>query len=790
LYALFLSDSGSLWKSAKYFSRVANFDGLCRYEDELPPMICESRYRLGCLRQRGIGATERSPAADAVKYLKLAADAGHVDAQFQLALHTEAGIGTARDPETALQLFEAPASAGNPRAQNRRGYLLEKTGNIEGAMALYDAAARAGHLRARYNLGRLLRSRGELVAAADEFRAAADGGVRAAAHSLALLIEPTDPTSALRYYRIAAVAGLAPAQFNLARLLKDDDAFRWCRKAADQGHTRAQYRTAVLLDTAGDLATAFGYYDRAARSGHQEARFRASMFMIRGLGTAVNLNAGYSGIQQLAGERHPHACAVNAAAILAQNPSDPRGLEDATFAAETGNYLGQCALGCALLGTERERALGLLRASADAATTYELKRFDSCEHGFRDAQFELGRALETEDPEASHAFYLAAAEQHHPRAAVKCVRGNPDDPAVAGFREDAAAVSRPCAAVYSASLWSQRKFSDTVRVFAKHADREPRPRYGVAYLIYAYALEHCGNFPAAFHFFGVAAANGRPDAGFDIGRFLEFGRYGRRDYAAAIGYYRQASNTSVPVLEAPELLRHLTPEIEDVRPQAHFRLGRCYELGRGVPKDIPTAQQEYQQSGIADARLHSSLLHLEFSTDPDVQTTAIQTVVELSDSGHVGAKTTLGIWRYSGKHHYANDPNPDEGREMVRSAAEVDGDLTRGYPLAQAFYGVERARAEDYTEANRFLRAAADRDEPLAQRFYGLHLERGLGFPAPNLRAARQYYELAVDLDDSASMFFLADLLYRRFPDERGTALSLCKRAADAIGLLTLCPVA
>ena len=92
-----------------------------------------------------------------------------------------------------------------------------------------------------------------------------------------------DPVTAVRWYRRAAEAGLAEAQFNLAHCLatgngtpRDDvAALRWMRRAAQQDLASAQYLLGVMLaegiGTAVDRGSAIAWLDKAAANGNLDA---------------------------------------------------------------------------------------------------------------------------------------------------------------------------------------------------------------------------------------------------------------------------------------------------------------------------------------------------------------------------------------------------------------------------------------------------------------------------------------------------------------------------------------
>jgi TPR repeat protein len=379
------------WKAAKHFLTVANFDerkrdsiGAESYLDEFREMVRDSQYRYALFRQRGIGPGTGAPLKDAVKYFRLAAEKNHLEAQFQLALHLEQGIGEDRDLPAAMRLYEGPAAAGNPRAQNRRAFLIETVNrDLEGAFVLYSQAAAAGHTHAGFNRARLLQGRGDTEGAAALFRLAADDGHAPSAFRLALLLEhgatrvPQDIRGAVRYYGQAAAAGIAPASFNLARLYTGrygapanlEESFRLYKEAADKRHPKALFRPAVLYEggigVAASLELAYQYYERAAELTDPdgrfqtvilEAKFRTAMSKWKGFGTNVDAGQAMFLFRKLAEAGHVHASLRSRCSMTRRAGTSRRRLRIADLPLTTAiTWATTCTDGNWLMGSHLSR---------------------------------------------------------------------------------------------------------------------------------------------------------------------------------------------------------------------------------------------------------------------------------------------------------------------------------------------------------------------------------------------------------------------------------------------------
>lgn len=116
---------------------------------------------------------------------------------------------------------------------------------------------------------------------------------------------PQDDAVAVRWYRIAAEAGYAPAQNNLGAMyehgrgvVRDEaEAAKWYRRAAEQGEMHAQHSLGVMLrDGRGvprDPKAAFVWIKRSAAQGHLSAMVDLGAMYWDGLGAPRNKVLAY-----------------------------------------------------------------------------------------------------------------------------------------------------------------------------------------------------------------------------------------------------------------------------------------------------------------------------------------------------------------------------------------------------------------------------------------------------------------------------------------------------------------
>ena len=211
--------------------------------------------RLALARLQRIGALEPEPDEDQIKLLETAARRGLAEAQFELGVAYDHGIGVTQNHATAAGWYHRAAEQGLTDAQYNLATLYDEglgtPHDIERARHWYMRAADAGEARAMNNLGYIYEK--------------GLTGVR-------------DYGKAVVWYRRAAHKGLAIAQSNLAALhylgrgvTRDfEQSYRWYRAAAEQGDAVGQNGLGLLyangLGVERDFAQAMAWFGLAAHA--------------------------------------------------------------------------------------------------------------------------------------------------------------------------------------------------------------------------------------------------------------------------------------------------------------------------------------------------------------------------------------------------------------------------------------------------------------------------------------------------------------------------------------------
>ncbi|MEM1376115.1 MAG: tetratricopeptide repeat protein [Pseudomonadota bacterium] len=221
--------------------------------------------------QRGLYITARNLALPR-------AEAGDGAAMTLLAEIYARGLGVPIDREKSRDYYEQAAAQGVTEAEFRLGVLKLRDVNDrddqQTAADLLRRAADKGHPAAQFNYGQLVRTLRPGV-----------GGAR----------------EAVRYFKLAAEAGVADAQYLLGRSYLDGtlqfepdmmEARVWFEKAARQNFTDAQVEYGIMLvDGLGgpkDVARGFGWTLQAARAGSAQGQLTVSQLYRAGIGVEPN----------------------------------------------------------------------------------------------------------------------------------------------------------------------------------------------------------------------------------------------------------------------------------------------------------------------------------------------------------------------------------------------------------------------------------------------------------------------------------------------------------------------
>lgn len=265
----------------------------------------EAQYQLAAAYDEGIGVEENFDRA--ANWYAKAAGQGHAAAQNALGFAYQQGRGVGRDYAEAMQWFRKAAAQDFPSAMNNIGFMYDSgTGvpkNPIEAVRWYRKGAMLGDAVSQANLG-IAYMDGEGVAEDAEeglkwLETAAEGGSDNAMVTLAgIYLEGTsagkDPSEAFKWYHQAAEMGNAEAQNGIGLMYMNGqgvekdfaEGMKWFHEAAEQGYAAAHANLGLMyeegLGVEADLREALAHYREAAEQGDEDAEAK-----VRELGQAL-----------------------------------------------------------------------------------------------------------------------------------------------------------------------------------------------------------------------------------------------------------------------------------------------------------------------------------------------------------------------------------------------------------------------------------------------------------------------------------------------------------------------
>jgi len=232
--------------------------------------------------QLGNFAFQEQRYEDAFNWYQHAANQGLSEGQFYLSQLYQRGQGVEKDETMAVQWMEKSAKQGFAKAEYEYAMMLEFGRGVSKANAgkvarWYQKAAEKNHPDAMLKLSKLYHN--GLGFRKDESKAltwAMKAEDRHTPH--ASIFRQKITKNVLQQ----AESGVADAQYMLAKLYHEGRgveqdkglALEWFTKAAERGHSEAQYALAKTLVEAGDennLDQALQWFEKAAKQGHTQA---------------------------------------------------------------------------------------------------------------------------------------------------------------------------------------------------------------------------------------------------------------------------------------------------------------------------------------------------------------------------------------------------------------------------------------------------------------------------------------------------------------------------------------
>lgn len=256
--------------------------------------------------------------SEAARWFRMAAEHGHVRAQFLLGELYDNGIGIQEDVTEAIKWYRKAAEQGSAEAQTQLGHCYLEGHHVQKDVAegvkWVRKAAESGYAHAQTDLGRYYQDglgvTKNMAEAASWFRKAAEQGDSWGQVQLGCCYidgqgVKQDYIESIKWFRLAADQGSADGQWNLARCYErglgvEQDSYQaaaWLRKAANHPHMEAQVLLASYYELGQGVPRDYGEAGRLYERAAQNYTFFASIgnaYGQAGLGRACLYGRGVS----------------------------------------------------------------------------------------------------------------------------------------------------------------------------------------------------------------------------------------------------------------------------------------------------------------------------------------------------------------------------------------------------------------------------------------------------------------------------------------------------------------
>ena len=221
---------------------------------------------------------------------------------------------------------------------------------------------------------------------------------------------------------------------------------------------------------------------------------------------------------------------------------------------------------------------------------------------------------------------------------------------------------------------------------------------------------------------------------------------------------------------------------------AQYRLGECYENGRGVVKDDLLALQWYTQAaekGDANAQFMLGIYNNIGKGIPINKEESYNWFVKAAEQGHVGAQYNIGRYYEEG---ICVSRNYAEAIKWYRKAAEKDYTLAL-YHLGDC-YEQGKGVSQSYAEAIDLYTKATKQGNTAAMCALGRCYEEGKGVRQDEIHALK-LYTYAADQGDQRAIDLLGYRYYKKRNLIRVSYISnYCEPANFVLGAVsTFCPI-
>lgn len=191
----------------------------------------------------------------------------------------------------------------------------------------------------------------------------------------------------------------------------------------------------------------------------------------------------------------------------------------------------------------------------------------------------------------------------------------------------------------------------------------------------------------------------------------------------------------------------LLAEADGGSPEALFKLGRAYERGEGVERDLQRALELYRKAadqGYGKAQHNLGAMYANGRGVEKDATTAVEWLRKAADQGLTLSQMALASILKRGSGVKKDVP---QAAEWYGRAAAL-GDIQAAWELGRLYLFGDDGFPVDFTKALPWIKQAAERGFAPAQNALGVMFENGSGLPADCASAAK-WFRLAADQGDA-----------------------------------------
>ena len=520
------------------------------------------------------------------------------------------------------------------------------------------------------------------------------------------------------------------------------NAYKWFKRAADQGNAKGQNGLAVLYKNGygvtKDIVEAVKLYQKAAEQGFDKAQYNLAELYYDGEGVSKDYVEAAKWYQKAAEQGHIKAqnllgYCYEVGQGVSQNYTES--LKWYKKSADQGNSTAQCNVGLMYANGR-----GVEKDYAEAAKWYR----KSAEQGYARAQNLLGYCYEvgqgvSQDYTESLKWYKKSADQGNSTA--QCNVG----------------------LMYANGRGVEKDYAEAAKWYLKSGEQGYARAQDNLGCLYRDGKGVAKDYNEALKWYRKAAEQNYATGQANLGYMYEYGYGVDKDYAEALKWYRKSAEQNYS--------------------WSQDKMGDMYYNGRGTEKDDAEAVKWYQKAADNGNRGAKTSLGWMYENGCGVAkdlTMAVKLYREAADMGSASAQRNLGILYEKGvgvtqdyneaekwfKKALETNPNYQKVKddlarlEKKKNPSKSDNEESedkRLFNIGVDYFLGRNGVAQDYAQALTYFRQAAEMGMAAAQFNVGFFYENGHGV-SQNCQEAVKWYKKAAEQENEESFVNLGTI--------------------------------